>query len=110
MGASRVLFIKRYNEMEHIEIRTKTQREAIEVLESVELSAEVATSELYSMENSFSAYSWYCEACGENNESDLRSGCEIECEHCGSYCPDVDDNTCKLAELVYSELVKRGAY
>lgn len=64
--------------MEHIEISTKTQREAIEVLESVELSAKVATSELYSMENVFSALSWYCEECGENNESDLRSGCEIE--------------------------------
>lgn len=96
--------------MEHIEISTKTQREAIEVLESKELSAKVSTAELYSMENSFSSYSWYCGECGENNESDLRPGCEIECEYCGSYCPDVDDNTYKLAELVYSELVKRGEY
>lgn len=96
--------------MEHIEIRTKTQREAIEVLESKELSARVLTSELYSMETSFSSYSWYCGECEENNESDLRSGCEIECEHCGSYCPGVDDDTYKLAELVYSELVKRGEY
>ena len=67
--------------MEQIKISTKTNKEAIEVLESVELSAKVATSELYSMENVFSAY-----------------------------CPDVDDDTYKLAELVYSELVKRGAY
>lgn len=96
--------------MEQIKISTKTNKEAIEVLESAELSARVSTSELYSMENVFSAFSWYCEECGEHNESDLRSGCEIECEYCGSYCPDVDDNTYKLAELVYSELAKRGAY
>ena len=96
--------------MEHIEISTKTQREAIEVLESKELSPRVSTAELYLTENSFSSYSWYCDECGEHNESDLRSGCEIECEHCGSYCPDVDDDTYKLAELVYSELVKRGEY
>ena len=32
--------------MEHIEIRTKTQKEAIEILESEELSAKVSTSEL----------------------------------------------------------------
>lgn len=96
--------------MEHIEISTKTQREAIEVLESKELSPRVSTAELYSMENSFFSYSWYCDECGEHNESDLRSGCEIKCEHCGSYCPDVDDDTYKLAELVYSELVKRGEY
>ena len=102
--------IKRYNKMEQIEISTKTNKEAIEVLESGELSARVSTSELYSMENVFSAYSWYCEDCGEHNESDLRSGCEIECEYCGSYCSDVDDNTYKLAELVYSEIVKRGKY
>ena len=96
--------------MEQIKISTKTNKEAIEVLESEELSARVSTSELYSIENSFSSFLWYCKDCGENNESDLRSGCEIECEHCGSYCPDVDDDTYKLAELVYSELVKRGAY
>ena len=35
--------------MEHIEISTKTQKEAIEILESEELSAKVSTSELYSM-------------------------------------------------------------
>lgn len=96
--------------MEQIKISTKTHKEAIEILESEELSAKVSTAELYSLENVFSAYSWYCDECGENNESDLRSGCEIECEHCGSYCPDVDNNTYKLAELVYSELVKRGEY
>lgn len=96
--------------MKHIEISTKTQKEAIKVLESQELSAKVSTSELLSMENSFSAFSWYCEDCGENNESDLRSGCEIECEYCGTFCPDVDDDSYKLADLVYSELVKRGEY
>lgn len=41
--------IKRYNKMEQIEISTKTQKEAIEILESEELSAKVSTSELYSM-------------------------------------------------------------
>lgn len=46
--------------MEQIKISTKTNKEAIEVLESVELSARVSTSELYSMENVFSAFSWYC--------------------------------------------------
>lgn len=96
--------------MEQIKISTKTNKEAIEVLESVELSAKVSTSELLSMENSFSSFSWSCEDCGELNESDLRSGCEIECEYCGTFCPDVDDDSYKLAELVYSELVKRGAY
>ena len=96
--------------MEQIKISTKTHKKAIEVLESQELSANVTTTELLSMENSFSSFSWYCDECGEHNESDLRSGCEIECEHCGSYCPDVDDYTYKLAELVYSELVKRGEY
>ena len=96
--------------MEQIKISTKTNKEAIEVLESAELSARVSTSELYSLENSFSAFSWYCEDCDKNNKSDLRSGCEIECEYCGCYCPDVDDNTYKLAELVYSELVKSGEY
>ena len=96
--------------MEHIEISTKTQKEAIEVLESQELSAKVATSELLSMENSFSSFSWSCEDCGKHNESDLRSGCEIECEYCGTFCPDVDDDSYKLADLVYSELVKRGEY
>lgn len=39
--------------MEQIKISTKTNKEAIEVLESVELSSKVATSELYSMENVF---------------------------------------------------------
>lgn len=96
--------------MEHIEISTKTQKEAIKVLESQELSAKVSTSELLLMENSFSSFSWYCEDCVENNESDLRSGCEIECEYCGTFCPDVDDDSYKLADLVYSELVKRGEY
>ena len=96
--------------MEQIKISTKTYKEAIEVLESQELSAKVSTSELYSMENVFSAFSWYCEDCGEHNESDLRSGCEIECEYCGTFCPDVDDDSYKLADLVYSELVKRGEY
>lgn len=51
--------IKRYNKTEQIKISTKTNKEAIEVLESVELSARVSTSELYSMENVFSAFSWY---------------------------------------------------
>lgn len=39
--------------MEQIKISTKTNKEAIEVLESAELSARVSTSELYSMENVF---------------------------------------------------------
>lgn len=87
-----------------------TQSEAIKVLESEESAKGIKTSDLYSAEEYFSAFSWYCEECGEYNESDLRSGCEIECEYCGSYCPDVDDDTYKLAELVYSQLVKRGEY
>ena len=39
--------------MEQIKISTKTNKEAIEVLESGELSARVSTSELYSMEMFF---------------------------------------------------------
>lgn len=35
--------------MEQIKISTKTNKEAIEILESEELSAKVSTSELYSM-------------------------------------------------------------
>lgn len=42
--------------MEQIKISTKTNKEAIEILESEELSAKVSTSELYSMENSFSSF------------------------------------------------------
>ena len=95
---------------EHSKLLAKGVNEAIKILESDVLSAEVETSELYSLENIFSAYSWYCEECGELNESDLRSGCEIECEHCGSYCPDVDDDSYKLADLVHKVLVKRGEY
>lgn len=95
---------------EHSKLLAKGQNEAIRILESNVLSAEVETSELYSLENLFSSYSWYCEECGEHNESDLHSGCEIECEYCGSYCPDIDDNTYKLAELVHEVLVKRGEY
>lgn len=95
---------------EHSKLLAKGVNEAIKILESDVLSAEVETSELYSLENIFSAYSWYCEECGEHNESDLCSGCVIECEYCGSYCPDVDDNSNKLADLVHSILVKRGEY
>lgn len=87
-----------------------TQSQAIKMLESEELAKQIETSELLSADNHFSAFSWYCEECGEHNESDLRSDCEIECEYCGTYCPDVDDNTYKLAELVYSQLVRRGEY
>lgn len=93
---------------EHSKLLAKGVNEAIKILESDVLSAEVETSELYSLENIFSAYFWYCEGCGEHNESDLRSGCEIECEYYGSYCPDVDDNHYKLADLVHAVLVKRG--
>lgn len=39
--------------MEQIKISTKTHKEAIEVLESAELSARVSTAELYSLENVF---------------------------------------------------------
>jgi len=46
--------------MEQIKISAKTNKEAIEVLESAELSARVSTSELYSMENVFSSFSWNC--------------------------------------------------
>lgn len=95
---------------EHSKLLAKGVNEAIRILESDVLSAEVETSELYSLENIFSAYSWYCEECGEHNESDLRSGCEIECEHCGSYCPDVDDSSYRLADLVHAVLVKRREY
>ena len=87
-----------------------TQSQAIKMLESEELAKQIETSELLSADNYFSAFSWYCEECGEHNESDLRSGCEIDCEYCGTYCPDVDYDTYKLAELVYSHLVKRGEY
>ena len=85
-------------------------REAIRVLESKDLFDSVSTSDLLSAENFFSSFSWYCEECGEHNESDLRSGCEIDCEYCGSCCPDVDDDAYKLAELVYSQLKHRGVY
>ena len=93
---------------ENIKLLSMTQSQAIKMLESEELATQIATSELLSAENHFSAFSWYCEECGEHNDSDLRSGCEIECEYCGSYCPDVDSDTYKLADLVYSQLVKRG--
>lgn len=95
---------------EHSKLLAKGINEAIKILESDVLSANIETSELYSLENIFSAYSWYCEECGEHNESDLRSGCEIECEHCGSYCPDVDDSSYRLADLVHEVLMKRGEY
>lgn len=95
---------------ENIKLLSIEQSQAIKMLESEELAKQIETSELLSADTHFSAFSWYCEECGEHNESDLRSGCEIECEHCGTYCPDVDDDTYKLAELVYSQLVKRGEY
>lgn len=50
---------------EHSKLLAKGVNEAIKILESDVLSAEVETSELYSLENIFSAYSWYCEECGE---------------------------------------------
>lgn len=95
---------------EYSKLLAKGVNEAIRILESNVLSSEVETSELYSLENIFSSFSWYCDDCGEHNESDLRSGCEIECEHCGSCCPDVDDSSYKLADLVHETLVKRGEY
>lgn len=95
---------------ENIKLLSIEQSQAIKMLESEELAKQIETSELLSADARFSAFSWYCEECGEYNESDLRSGCEIECEHCGTYCPDVDDDTYKLAELVYSQLIKRGEY
>lgn len=95
---------------ENIKLLSIEQSQAIKMLESEELAKQIETSELLSADNHFSAFSWYCEECGEHNESDLRSGCEIDCEHCDTYCPDVDDNTYKLAELVYSQLVRRGEY
>lgn len=95
---------------EHSKLLAKGVNEAIKILESDVLSAEVETSELYSLENIFSAFSWYCDECGEHNESDLRSGCELECEHCGSYCQDVDDSSYMLADLVHEVLMKRGEY
>lgn len=95
---------------ENIKLLSIEQSQAIKMLESEELAKQIETSELLSADARFSSFSWYCEECGEHSENDLRSGCEIECEHCGTYCPDVDEDTYKLAELVYSQLVKRGEY
>lgn len=44
---------------EHSKLLAKGVNEAIKILESDVLSAEVETSELYSLENIFSAYSWF---------------------------------------------------
>lgn len=49
----------------------------------------------------YMAYPWQCEDCGCANISDLTFGVEVECEDCGSICPEIDDEMYEEARELY---------